>query len=158
VWATRILFLDLSPGTGRGSPGSRILECGQVRDDSSRIGQAGGQVDDRGQMTSVSRCNLPTATWAVHGWAFRSMSVTAVGRPRFDPPRPTFDLSPTDNLHEKREIVTENWLPVVPTVVGITGGASCLNNLIEDTILRVYELRAIPLNLRTRFWPLKKAR
>jgi hypothetical protein len=75
-----------------------------------------------------------------------------------DPPRPTFDLSPTDNLHEKREIVTENWLPVVPTVVGITGGASCLNNLIEDTILRVYELRAIPLNLRIRFWPLKKAR
>jgi 4-hydroxy-3-methylbut-2-en-1-yl diphosphate reductase len=48
------------------------------------------------------------------------------------------------NLHEKREIVTENWLPVGPAIVGITAGASCPNNLIEDTILRVYELRGIP--------------
>ena len=48
------------------------------------------------------------------------------------------------NLHEKREIVTENWLPIGPKVVGITAGASCPNNLIEDTILRVYELRGIP--------------
>ncbi len=50
------------------------------------------------------------------------------------------------NLHEKREIVTENWLPVGPTVIGITAGASCPNNLIEDTILRVYELRGVPSN------------
>jgi 4-hydroxy-3-methylbut-2-en-1-yl diphosphate reductase len=48
------------------------------------------------------------------------------------------------NLHEKREIVTENWLPVGPAIIGITAGASCPNNLIEDTILRVYELRGIP--------------
>jgi 4-hydroxy-3-methylbut-2-enyl diphosphate reductase len=48
------------------------------------------------------------------------------------------------NLHEKREIVTENWLPVGPIIVGITAGASCPNNLIEDTILRVYELRGVP--------------
>jgi 4-hydroxy-3-methylbut-2-enyl diphosphate reductase len=48
------------------------------------------------------------------------------------------------NLHEKREIVTENWLPSGPTVIGITAGASCPNNLIEDTILRVYELRGVP--------------
>jgi 4-hydroxy-3-methylbut-2-enyl diphosphate reductase len=50
------------------------------------------------------------------------------------------------NLHERREIVTENWLPTGPTVVGITAGASCPNNLIEDTILRVYKLRGVPPN------------
>src|SRR5580700_866930 len=50
------------------------------------------------------------------------------------------------NLHEKREIVTDNWLPGGPTIVGITAGASCPNNLIEDTILRVYELRGVPSN------------
>jgi len=50
------------------------------------------------------------------------------------------------NLHEKREIVTENWLPPGPKIIGITAGASCPNNLIEDTILRVYELRGVPSN------------
>ena len=50
------------------------------------------------------------------------------------------------NLHEKREIVSENWLPDGPIIVGITAGASCPNNLIQDTILRVYELRGIPSN------------
>jgi 4-hydroxy-3-methylbut-2-enyl diphosphate reductase len=50
------------------------------------------------------------------------------------------------NLHEKREIVTENWLPDGPIIVGITAGASCPNNLIEETILRVYELRGISSN------------
>src|SRR5499427_2349281 len=48
------------------------------------------------------------------------------------------------DLHQKSEIVTENWLPDGPVVVGITAGASCPNNLIEETILRVYELRGIP--------------
>jgi len=47
------------------------------------------------------------------------------------------------NLHEKRERITENWLPSGPSVIGITAGASCPNNLIEETILRVYELRGI---------------
>jgi 4-hydroxy-3-methylbut-2-en-1-yl diphosphate reductase len=47
------------------------------------------------------------------------------------------------NLHEKREHITENWLPGGPSVIGITAGASCPNNLIEETILRVYELRGI---------------
>ncbi|MDZ4289074.1 MAG: 4-hydroxy-3-methylbut-2-enyl diphosphate reductase [Prosthecobacter sp.] len=31
-----------------------------------------------------------------------------------------------------------------PIIVGITAGASCPNNLIEDTILRVFKLRGIP--------------
>jgi 4-hydroxy-3-methylbut-2-en-1-yl diphosphate reductase len=48
------------------------------------------------------------------------------------------------NLHKKTEIVTQNWLPDGPLVIGITAGASCPNNLIEETILRVYELRGIP--------------
>lgn len=45
--------------------------------------------------------------------------------------------------HEKREIVTENWLPAEPVIIGITAGASCPNNLIEETIIRVFELHGI---------------
>jgi 4-hydroxy-3-methylbut-2-en-1-yl diphosphate reductase len=48
------------------------------------------------------------------------------------------------NLHQKSETTTDNWLPTGPAVIGITAGASCPNNLIEETILRVYELRGIP--------------
>jgi 4-hydroxy-3-methylbut-2-en-1-yl diphosphate reductase len=47
------------------------------------------------------------------------------------------------NLHEKREVIAENWLPSGPIVVGITAGASCPNNLIEETLLRLFELRGI---------------
>ena len=49
------------------------------------------------------------------------------------------------SLHEKREIFTEGWLRTEPIVIGITAGASCPNNLIEDTILRVFELHGIGL-------------
>ena len=49
------------------------------------------------------------------------------------------------SLHEKREIVTEGWLPAEPVVIGITAGASCPNNLIEETILRVFDLHGIGL-------------
>lgn len=45
--------------------------------------------------------------------------------------------------HFHKEVETENWLPVGDITVGITAGASCPNNLIEDTIHRVYELRGI---------------
>jgi 4-hydroxy-3-methylbut-2-en-1-yl diphosphate reductase len=45
--------------------------------------------------------------------------------------------------HEKREIVTEHWLPARPVRIGITAGASCPNNLIEETILRLFELHGI---------------
>src|ERR1700757_144917 len=48
------------------------------------------------------------------------------------------------NLHKNAEIMTTNWLPSGPLVIGITAGASCPNNLIEETILRVYELRGVP--------------
>ena len=47
------------------------------------------------------------------------------------------------DLHEKQEITTESWLPKRPVTIGITAGASCPNNLIEDAILRLYELHGI---------------
>ncbi len=45
--------------------------------------------------------------------------------------------------HAKEEIVTTGWLPPAPTVIGITAGASCPNNLIEDTVVRIFELYGI---------------
>jgi 4-hydroxy-3-methylbut-2-en-1-yl diphosphate reductase len=47
------------------------------------------------------------------------------------------------NLHEHREVVAHNWLPEGPVVVGITAGASCPNNLIEETLIRLFQLRGI---------------
>jgi len=47
------------------------------------------------------------------------------------------------NLHEKREVVAHNWLPKSPVVVGITAGASCPNNLIEETLIRLFQLRGV---------------
>jgi 4-hydroxy-3-methylbut-2-enyl diphosphate reductase len=47
------------------------------------------------------------------------------------------------DLHEKKEINTRDWLPRRPVTIGITAGASCPNNLIEDAILRLYELHGI---------------
>ncbi len=47
------------------------------------------------------------------------------------------------NQHEKKEVETPNWLPSGKITVGITAGASCPNNLIEDTIRRLFELRGI---------------
>jgi 4-hydroxy-3-methylbut-2-en-1-yl diphosphate reductase len=45
---------------------------------------------------------------------------------------------------KKQEIVTDSWLPARKIAVGITAGASCPNNLIEDAILRLFELRGVP--------------
>ena len=45
--------------------------------------------------------------------------------------------------HKHQEIGTVNWLPAGKITVGITAGASCPNNLIEDTIRRLFELRGI---------------
>ncbi len=47
------------------------------------------------------------------------------------------------NLHEKDEVIAKDWLPSGPLVVGITAGASCPNNLIEETLIRLFELRGI---------------
>jgi len=47
------------------------------------------------------------------------------------------------NLHLHQEVEAKDWLPSGPITVGITAGASCPNNLIEDTIRRLFELRGI---------------
>jgi 4-hydroxy-3-methylbut-2-enyl diphosphate reductase len=45
--------------------------------------------------------------------------------------------------HKHEEVATTNWLPSGEITVGITAGASCPNNLIEDAIRRLFELRGI---------------
>jgi 4-hydroxy-3-methylbut-2-enyl diphosphate reductase len=47
------------------------------------------------------------------------------------------------NLHKHEEVETTNWLPSGNITVGITAGASCPNNLIEDAIRRLFELRGV---------------
>jgi 4-hydroxy-3-methylbut-2-enyl diphosphate reductase len=47
------------------------------------------------------------------------------------------------NQHLQSEVETQNWLPQGKITVGITAGASCPNNLIEDTIRRLFELRGV---------------
>jgi 4-hydroxy-3-methylbut-2-enyl diphosphate reductase len=47
------------------------------------------------------------------------------------------------HLHRQEEVETRDWLPPAPTTVGITAGASCPNNLIEDVIRRLFELRGV---------------
>ena len=47
----------------------------------------------------------------------------------------------SQHLHE--EVETRDWLPPGDITVGITAGASCPNNLIEDTIRRLFDLRGI---------------
>jgi 4-hydroxy-3-methylbut-2-enyl diphosphate reductase len=45
--------------------------------------------------------------------------------------------------HKKLEVETRDWLPSGQATIGITAGASCPNNLIEDVIRRLLELRGI---------------
>ncbi len=47
------------------------------------------------------------------------------------------------DLHRLEEVETQDWLPRGRAIVGITAGASCPNNLIEDVIRRLFELRGI---------------
>ncbi len=48
--------------------------------------------------------------------------------------------------HLQKEVETSNWLPPGRITVGITAGASCPNNLIEDTIHRLFELRGVAVH------------
>jgi 4-hydroxy-3-methylbut-2-en-1-yl diphosphate reductase len=48
--------------------------------------------------------------------------------------------------HKHEEIETLNWLPKGNVTVGITAGASCPNNLIEDVIRRLLELRGLSVS------------
>lgn len=45
--------------------------------------------------------------------------------------------------HQGKEVETHDWFKPGRITVGITAGASCPNNLIEDTIRRLFELRGI---------------
>lgn len=47
------------------------------------------------------------------------------------------------NIHKHSEDETENWLPGGKITVGVTAGASCPNNLIEDVTRRLFELKGI---------------
>lgn len=47
------------------------------------------------------------------------------------------------NQHLNKEVETQHWLPSGDITVGITAGASCPNNLIEEAIRRLFELRGI---------------
>ena len=47
------------------------------------------------------------------------------------------------NQHIHQEVEKCDWLPGGKVIVGITAGASCPNNLIEDAIRRLFELRGI---------------
>ena len=47
------------------------------------------------------------------------------------------------NQHIHQEVEKRDWLPGGKIIVGITAGASCPNNLIEDAIRRLFELRGI---------------
>ena len=45
--------------------------------------------------------------------------------------------------HKHEEVETRDWLPSGKITVGITAGASCPNNLIEDAIKRLFDLRGV---------------
>jgi 4-hydroxy-3-methylbut-2-enyl diphosphate reductase len=47
------------------------------------------------------------------------------------------------NLHRQEEVETDDWLPKGNVTVGVTAGASCPNNLIEDVIRRLFELKGV---------------
>jgi 4-hydroxy-3-methylbut-2-enyl diphosphate reductase len=47
---------------------------------------------------------------------------------------------------QQTEVETRDWLPPGRITVGITAGASCPNNLIEDAIRRLFELRGISVH------------
>ena len=45
------------------------------------------------------------------------------------------------NQHQHEVEETRDWLSEGPLTIGVTAGASCPNNLIEDVICRLLELR-----------------
>ncbi len=48
--------------------------------------------------------------------------------------------------HQNTEVETADWLPNKPLTIGITAGASCPNNLIEDAIKRLFELKGLSVD------------
>jgi 4-hydroxy-3-methylbut-2-enyl diphosphate reductase len=50
------------------------------------------------------------------------------------------------NLHHQEEVLSEDWLPSGPLYVGITAGASCPNNLIDDAVRKLFALRGVDVD------------
>lgn len=48
--------------------------------------------------------------------------------------------------HMHSEVESKDWLPTGRITVGVTAGASCPNNLIEDVIRRLFELRGVSVH------------
>jgi len=53
------------------------------------------------------------------------------------------DLIRHFDLHTHAESETRDWLPDGVITVGVTAGASCPNNLIEDVIRRLFDLKGV---------------
>jgi 4-hydroxy-3-methylbut-2-enyl diphosphate reductase len=49
------------------------------------------------------------------------------------------------DTHRKEEIISRDWMPSGPVTLGITAGASCPGNLIEDVLRRFLELRGLAI-------------
>ena len=47
--------------------------------------------------------------------------------------------------HRGRTVESDDWLPEGHCTVGITAGASCPNNLIDDSINRLFELKGLSI-------------
>ncbi|MGE4182578.1 MAG: 4-hydroxy-3-methylbut-2-enyl diphosphate reductase, partial [Limisphaerales bacterium] len=47
--------------------------------------------------------------------------------------------------HKRQEVETRDWLPWGSLTVGVTAGASCPNNLIEEVIERLFELKGVEI-------------
>jgi 4-hydroxy-3-methylbut-2-enyl diphosphate reductase len=47
------------------------------------------------------------------------------------------------DLQRQQEVESRAWLPEGPVTVGVTAGASCPNNLIEEVIRRLFELKGV---------------
>jgi 4-hydroxy-3-methylbut-2-enyl diphosphate reductase len=50
------------------------------------------------------------------------------------------------DTHAQQEVSASGWLPCGPITVGITAGASCPSNLIEDVLLRLLKLKGVSEN------------
>lgn len=47
---------------------------------------------------------------------------------------------------KNREVETQNWLSPADRTIGITAGASCPNNLVEETIQRLFRLKGLSVS------------
>jgi 4-hydroxy-3-methylbut-2-enyl diphosphate reductase len=45
--------------------------------------------------------------------------------------------------HAQKEKRTTNWLPKGRVKIGVTAGASCPNNVIEETIAKLFQFRGV---------------